>query len=128
MNHLLLYHLFQYAFFLLAPVLLLIKWNKPQVPWWLIIAIALFAGWALLLGKVVFYYDALYDEITWYQTQGLQAPVQLLDTWAADGAKKAFALIFGWFFALIYLLPWLIVYGLLARYRKNQKCHEKTKK
>ncbi len=121
MNHLLLYHLFQYAFFLLAPVLLLIKWNKPQVSWWLIIAMAIFAAWALLLGKVIFYYDALYDEITWYQTQGLQAPVQLLDTWAADGAKKVFALIFGWFFALIYLLPWLIVYGLLAYFRQKSK-------
>ncbi len=77
MNHLLLYHLFQYAFFLLAPVLLLIKWNKPQVSWWLIIAMAIFAGWALIFSSAYCYFYYPDAVLKFYELIGITIPSNL---------------------------------------------------
>lgn len=77
------------------------------------------------MAAVIFYYDALYDKILAYQAQGLQAPKDLLETWAADGAKKVFALLFGWLYALLYCLPWLLLYGMFS-YRNNRQNHTRN--
>jgi hypothetical protein len=80
---------------------------------WLIYTIIIIVGWASALGTVVFYFQYLGDLLGQYQ----HPPQELLDRWANDGAKKVFALMFGWIYALLYSLPWLLLYFVAAKLR-----------
>lgn len=120
MNSTLYYHCCIWGFYLLPPIVLWVKFFQPKVPWLVILSVIILLGWVLTVGRVNFYYAMLWDEIQTYQSQGLQAPAQLLDIWAADGAKRVFSLLFGWLPATLYFVPWYCVYYLLNN-RNNRK-------
>lgn len=103
------------GFLLLPPVLLLARLRRPErAPWGLLAVLLLAGGWALVNGSVYFHYEALGDSLA----RQASPSQELLDRWAADGAKRVFALFFGWLYALVYSIPFLGVYALVARRRR----------
>ena len=118
-------------FLLLPPTVLLARatWGR-QIQGWLgwvscLLGIAVF-GWVLVNITVHFYYFHLDDLI---ETYGSHPPKELVKEWTADGAKKVFALLFGWLYALVYFSPWLIIYMIvqgLRRWLKNHRANRIT--
>ena len=94
------------TFLALPPCLFTVRYINDKPAWWVTYIIIAALGWASALGTVFFYFQYLSDLIAQYQIP----PQELVDRWANDGAKKAFALLFGWLYALIYSLPWLLLY------------------
>lgn len=101
-------------FLALPPLLFLCRYFRRKPAWWLIYTIVVLVGWVAVLGAVIFYYQYLGDCIASYQTP----PQELVERWANDGAKKVFALFFGWLYSLLYSAPWLILYILAHFVRK----------
>lgn len=93
--------------FLTLPIPLLAFRLFHHIPWWVVFLSMAVLGWLFVNAGVLFFYDYLGDLLATY---GDNPPQDLLDRWSADGAKFVFALFFGWLFALIYLLPWLVLY------------------
>ena len=108
-----------------APLLIGVRLAKPKrMPWWLLSILAALLGWVFSNLAVFFYYEHLDDLLA--QAGGINgAPEELIDEWQSDGAKRVFALLFGWLYGLIYLVPWLFVYCVYrmvqraAAYRKR---------
>ena len=90
------------------------RYLREKPAWWVIAAAVLVLGWAASLCAVIFYYQYLGDLIAQHQN----SPQELMDRWANDGAKHAFALLFGWLYALIYSLPWLLLYFIAVTIKK----------
>ncbi len=82
--------------------------------------IIIVVGWGAVLGAVIFYFQNLGDLISQHEIP----PQELIDRWVNDGAKKTFALMFGWLYALVYSLPWLLAY---AAAKKVRQFIDKTK-
>src|SRR5204863_408468 len=97
-------------FFAAAPLLIAVRLAKPKrMPWWLLSILAALLGWVFSNLAVFFYYEHLDDLLA--QAGGINgAPEELIDEWQSDGAKRVFALLFGWLYGLMYLVPWLFVY------------------
>jgi hypothetical protein len=57
-------------------------------------------GWILANGTVFFYFEHLAD-----LADRPNPPPEVLDSLLADGAKRAFALYFGWAYGLLYAIP-----------------------
>lgn len=106
MNHVL--YVLSFLAFLTLPIPLLAFRQLRHIPWWVVFLSMAVLGWLFVNAGVRFYYDYLGDLVAAY---GDKPPLDLLDRWSADGAKLVFALFFGWLYALIYLLPWLVIYG-----------------
>src|SRR5262247_1339828 len=109
------FYLIDIALFLLAaPALLSVRFVRPKrMPWWLLGILAALCGWVFSNLSVFFYYEHLYDLVI--EAGGVEvAPADLVDDWQADGAKRVFAFLFGWLYGLVYLIPWLFVYGLFC--------------
>ena len=98
------------------------------MPWWLIILLSGLLGWIWSHVAVSSYYEHLDTLLA--QAGGVEhAPKDLVDRWQVDGAKRSFAVLFGWLYELIYLVPWLVVYAILnalraARHNADVNCHE----
>ena len=75
-----------------------------------------FFCWGTVLSTVSFYYDHLEVLVKSYENP----PEDLLHTYTADGAKKVFALFFGWLYGPIYSIPWLIIYSVGSFLRSNE--------
>jgi hypothetical protein len=107
-------------FFLAAPALLSVRFVRPKrLPWWLLGILAAVSGWVFSNLSVHFYYRHLYDLVI--EAGGFDvAPPDLVDDWQADGAKRVFALLFGWLYGLVYLVPWLVLYGVFCLVRRSQ--------
>ena len=87
------------------------------MPWWLIGILSASLGWLWSNLAVFFYYQ--YLDALLAQAGGIEhAPQELIDRWQNDGAKRVFALFFGWLYGLIYLASWLVLYGMLHAARK----------
>ena len=97
-------------FFAAAPLLIVVRLAKPKrMPWWLFSILAALLGWVFSNLAVFFYYEHLHDLLV--RAGGINgAPEELIEEWQSDGAKRVFALLFGWLYGLIYLVPWLFVY------------------
>jgi len=97
-------------FLFTAPGLLGTRLVWPKgMPWWMLICLSALLGWALSNLAAYFYYRHLDDLLA--ATGGVDvAPEELVDAWQSDGAKRTFALLFGWLYGLIYLAPWLAIY------------------
>jgi hypothetical protein len=105
------------AFFILPPSVLgfrLVKRNN--MSWWILLFLIAGVSWVLVNGAVYFYHEYLGDILRAYSDD---PPVELLQRWSNDGAKRAFALLFGWLYGLVYLMPWLVVYGVLQLIRRH---------
>ena len=99
------------------PIIILIRYTTNKPSWWLIYLIIVVVGWLSVFGTVIFYYKYLGDEIK----QLINPPNELIECWANDGAKKVFALLFGWSYSLIYSLPWLFLYYVSITIRKRSR-------
>ena len=104
-----------FAFLALPPVLLVIRFTTHKPAWWLIVMLALVLGWILVAATYVFHHQGINDLIA----QGKYD--DLPDGWDSDGASGLMALFGGWFFSIVYLAPWLVVYGLAAGFRRLLK-------
>ena len=100
------YSFFGAIFFLLAPVLLGIRfvWKRP--PWWVIVALIVLVGWAAYFLFVISYFEYL-----WALMESQDNPDQdLVDRATADGGPMVVALFGGWLIALLYAIPWWLIY------------------
>src|SRR5262249_2228593 len=97
-------------FLVTAPGLLGVRLVWPKgMPWWVLICLSALLGWALSNLAAYFYYRHLDDLLA--AAGGVDgAPQELVENWQSDGAKRAFAVLFGWLYGLIYLTPWLAIY------------------
>ena len=114
-----LYYVASVGLFLATPVaLLIVRIIKPsRMPWWLIVLLAAALGWVWSNLAVNFYYRHLDDLLA--AAGGVEhAPQELVDRWQNDGAKLAFALLFGWLYGLLYLGPWVVAYSLFHAARR----------
>jgi hypothetical protein len=80
-------------------------------------------GWGLVNVTVYFYYAHLGEVIRSY---GDNAPEELIDTWAADGAKRVFALFLGWMYEIVYSIPFFLLYGVVSWVRNLLNTHKIT--
>ena len=104
------------AFFILPPAVLgyrLAKHNK--MSWWILLLLIAGVSWLFVNGAVYFFYEHLGDVLRSY---GDSPPADTLQRWSNDGAKRVFALFFGWLYGLVYLVPWLVLYGVLQLTRR----------
>lgn len=91
-------------------VLLLRAFRRKFMPWWLAFLAVAALGWLLINGAVYFSFAHLGGLIHSY---GDNPPADLVEDWANDGAKRVFALFFGWVYALVSFVPLLLIYGLI---------------
>jgi hypothetical protein len=112
--------------FLALPVILLgfRFFRRRFMPWWLLLLIVLLLGYGLVNARVYFYYHHLAEVIRAY---GDDPPQALEDAWIADGAKRVFALFFGWMYGLVYSIPYLILYGVCSFFRSLLQNRKPTK-
>lgn len=101
-----------FSFLVLTPTLLVVKFTTNKPAWWLILIMIIVLGWGLVVGTYLFYHLDIMDLIS----QGRED--ELPDDWANDGASGVFALFGGWFFSLVYFLPWLSIYILATIIRR----------
>jgi hypothetical protein len=105
------------GFFIMPPLMLSVRFARPKkVPWWLVLLTIPIASWLLVNATVFFYYEHL-DVLIHIQEN---PPRELVDRWAADGAKRVFALFFGWSYGLVYSAPYFLVY-LAAHFVRRKK-------
>ncbi len=102
--------------FLVFPVLLLYVKHKlgSRVRWWLIILAVPLLSWLCINAIVVFYYEYLGELIELDPSPSLA----LVDEWSADGAKRVFALFFGWLPGIIYAAPYFLIWAVIKRLPK----------
>lgn len=82
-------------FAILPPVLLAVRAFLPsRMPWWGLLTILLLLGEGFILAAA------------------------MLNETPETGAAKVFALFFGWLYALLWFLPWLLVYGVIQGVRR----------
>lgn len=83
--------------FLLLPVIVLVfRALRPnRIPWWAAFTTTAGLGWVFVLGA----------------TLAMETP--------DDGAKRVFALFFGWLYGLVWFLPWLAAYGAVHVIRQH---------
>lgn len=106
------------ALWLCPGILLLLRYQKStKFSWWLVIIMALVIGWVLTIGTSFSTTNALSAQIREYEASAKPVPDQLMKDWAGD-AHVVFALFFGWAFAAIIFIPWLILYGIMQGMRK----------
>jgi len=90
------------GFLLIPPVVFWTVLSRPRLrrarTWWIAIPFVVLAGWIAFLGVTGFYYAALGDELA----ASANPDPELMEHWAADGAKLTFALFAGWIPALLY--------------------------
>jgi drug/metabolite transporter (DMT)-like permease len=115
------YFTFTVLFLATAPLLLTVRFFRPRrMPWWLLVVLAGFFGWAFANLFVYFNHRHLGDLIA--AAGGVNgAPQELLDRWTNDGAKRVFANMFGWAYGLAYLLPSLGVYLMAILWRSRRE-------
>ena len=96
--------------FLTLPVALLaVRFLRPRwMPWWLVFPAVMVVGWIVVNAGVYFRYEHLGDVLRTTPNPSQE----LIDAATSDGAPRIFALLFGWAYGLVYLIPWLGVYGL----------------
>ncbi len=102
-------------FLMIAPCLFAIRYVRSQPAWWVIYLMIALIGWVATNGTVYFYYEHLRELLSRYDTP----PSELVDRLVNDGAKRVFALIFGWLYAILYSFPWLAAYFIMTKVRER---------
>ena len=78
-----------------AVFLLLHIWWKPRAYWFLYFLVATLAVWADGAIATWYQHEYLWEEMQQYEARGEQAPIAMVDDWAAD-AIVAMMPLFGW--------------------------------
>ena len=108
--------------FLVLPIILLgIRvLNRRFMPWWLLLSLIPILGWIFVNGTVTFSYQHLRELHDGYSN----APPELTARLTSDGAKRVFALFFGWIYSFVYLMPFLCFYGLICLFRRQNTAEQ----
>ncbi len=116
------------VFWLLPPIVLVLKYaGRIKLPVWVLLIGYVVVGYVCVNLGIWFYYKSL----GWLIHTTVNPPEQWVEAWAADGAKRVFGLFFGWLYAIIYFVVWLLplwaiqkVLGVLKKNRRsNQASH-----
>jgi hypothetical protein len=110
--------IFCLCIFLITPPLLLgLKLlGQKKIPWWLALLIISLVGWLSVNAAVYFGFEYLAKLLTESPHNSV-----LAEKAQDDGAAQVFALLFGWLYALIYSIPWLIIFVLVRRLHKPKE-------
>jgi UPF0716 family protein affecting phage T7 exclusion len=101
-------------FVLVPPVLLGTRFiRRSLVPWWVFFLVVATLGWFLVNFSGLAYYETLNNQVKSYT----DPPQELVDDLTIISAVLLFAMFFGWFFGLIYSVPWLLIYSLTVGIR-----------
>jgi glycerol-3-phosphate acyltransferase PlsY len=98
--------LFGGIFSVLPAVLLASRffWRRPR--WWVILPVIVVVGWAAYFLSVATHFEELQDLV-----RTTENPSQdLVDEAYSDGGPLVFAAFFGWLVALVYALPWFVIF------------------
>lgn len=101
----------------LPPAVLIARYRRGRsIPWWAIVLTIAVGGWLLVnLGNY------FYGEYTCEPVRGvLNPPEEALARCTNDGARDVFALLFGWLYALLYSLPFFLLFALAAWDRRRR--------
>ena len=89
------------AFLLLQPAVFTRRLLRHSTASWALLTLwTSLVGWILANGAVYFYFEHLAD-----LADQPDPPPEVLDRLLADGAKRTFALYFGWAYGAIYSIP-----------------------
>ena len=93
-----------FLIFMVTPPVLLVVWRFRQQRWLLLSFFLCFvaAGWPISFAAVDRYYQLLTDYVA--------ATNSCHDVLTDDGAKYAFAHLFGWLYAIVYFGAWTIMF------------------
>ena len=92
-------------FVFLPPFLLILRhFDKIEFSGWAIFLVFVVTGWIFVNLGIYFYYEMLEGLINTTPNP----PQKWFDTLNEDGAKRVFALYFGWIYAVIYFLLWYL--------------------
>ncbi len=115
------YTLFQLSFagFLLVPaVVLYVRFTiGRRFPWWVVLIAIAFGGWLFSNVAVYYYFEAACEDV--YGVS--DPPTELLERCVNDGAKRVFALFFGWVYGLVYSLPYFLIFWFATWLRGRPK-------
>ena len=100
-----------FAFLLVPPVLLGLRAVRGRPAWWLLLLLVAVLGWLSWFSAYAFYHQHV-DQLI---AQGGELP----EGWDSDGAAGVFALYMGWFVSLLYFLPWVALYAVIALFRSR---------
>lgn len=97
-------------------------WRRPA--WWVIVLLIVILGWPTYLVTVISHFDHLYERV-----QNTDNPdPELLDQAYSDGGPLVFAALFGWAIALVYAMPWFVVFltatwlrSLAGKFRRRRR-------
>jgi hypothetical protein len=108
-------------FFTCAPILLLARFCRPQrMHWWLLVLLSVAFSWLFLY--LWQYFSQLRAHELLPPAVGV-APPELSYLWqgADDGDPREFALVHGWLIGILYLVPWLAMYGIANMILKRRR-------
>jgi hypothetical protein len=104
------------GFLVCPPVALAVRYLHPRrLPWWGVALAIAFGGWLFANAGVHFYYEHLGDLLRTHPSD-----LELRERWEADGAKRVFALFFGWVYGLVYAAPFLPIFGAAHWWRSRR--------
>ena len=104
-------------FAVLPPVVLLGRYRLRQaIPWWAPVLIIAVGGWFLVNVANYFYGEFACEPVR----RVLNPPEEALARCTNDGARNAFALLFGWLYALLYSIPFFLLFALCAWLRRRR--------
>jgi hypothetical protein len=107
-------------FSVVVPLLLAIRFAWPRrMPWWVTFVLASGLGW-VLINLTVHFSQAHTNDLVVLTGGFERASPELIEDWANDGGPRTFAFVLGWVPGLLYLLPWLALYGIADRIRSGR--------
>ncbi len=106
------------ALFLALPPFVLFARSRfgESFPWWAVVLIVAGGGW-LFVNVWNYFYGAYNCELVF----GVENPPEdALARCTNDGARNTFALLFGWLYALIYSIPFFLLFAVVAWIRRRK--------
>lgn len=107
-------NIFSAVFLCFPPLLLGIRFFLAKPPWWLIIVLIAFVGWAAYFLAVQSHFEQLWEMIG----NSNNPDPELIEQASSDGAPMVFAAFFGWLIALAYSVAWWALF-LLAVFLRH---------
>jgi hypothetical protein len=104
-------------FVALPPAVLLARHRLGQsIPWWTVVLIIAGGGWLF-----VNFGNYFYGQYTCESVNGVWNPAEgALARCTNDGARDVFTFFFGWLYALLYSIPFFLLFGLAAWLRRRR--------
>lgn len=112
MNWHLLANLFAFGLFTQPAVWLALRFFRPaRMRWWMVVLCSLLLGWVCATGASISSNKEMAAQIAAFEARDEPVPEELMREWSGD-APVVFAVMFGWAFAGVVFVIWLVPYGL----------------